>query len=89
MSYICDFQESEHDLIECLHILREPVKYHPLSILLEEFKFCIQNILHHLIMNPLINLHELYNGSVKKFSSYNLIAEVLPTERCHHGRNHN
>jgi hypothetical protein len=60
-----------------------------LRVLLEELELGVKDIGHHLIVDALVDLHELQGFSMINESTYNLLAEVFPSKGGHDGGNHN
>jgi hypothetical protein len=79
-TYIGDLEEGEDDLVEGLYILGEAVQDHALRVLLEELELGVKDIGHHLIVDALVDLHELQGCGMINESTYNLFAEVFPSK---------
>jgi hypothetical protein len=78
-TYISDIYECVDYLVQCLDILRESIEYHTLGILLKEFQLGVQYVLHHLIVNTLVDLHKLLY-SVNPNDTYNLVAQIFASK---------
>jgi hypothetical protein len=88
-TYICDLEEGEDDLVEGLHVLGEAVQDHALRVLLEELELGMKDVGYHLIVDALVDLHELQGCGMINESTYDLVTEVFSSKGGHDGGNHN
>ena len=88
-TYIGDLKEGEDNLIEGLHVLGEAVQDHTLRVLLEELELGVKDIGYHLIVDALVDFHELQGCGMINDITYDLVAEVFPSKGGHDRGYHN